>query len=89
MGILGWLAMAPTRSAIALARLAAARGVLSDAVVCPTCQREISLLGLWQCGGCNYVFYGFFFSRCFACGVIPPFLHCDHCGASVLNPLTS
>jgi hypothetical protein len=88
MGIFVWLATAPTRSAIALARLAAARAMLSDAIICSTCQHNILLLGFWQCSWCNYLFFGFFFSRCFACGAIPPFLNCEHCGASMLSPFT-
>ena len=87
MNALEWLLTAPVRMAVALARLIAARGLTHDAVHCLSCGGEIVLLGLWECGGCGYAFWGFFFSRCYACGARPPFLKCPHCEASMLNPL--
>lgn len=58
----------------------------TDAVVCPGCNGTVSLVGCWQCGWCSYVFDGFAFARCEICGAVPPFIDCQACGASVMNP---
>lgn len=94
-GKLGWLALrgliglaqAPTIMAINLVRLWAARPLLGDSTTCPTCGTEIALLGHWQCGRCGYSWYGWYFMRCEVCGDVPPYLTCNRCGASMMNPL--
>lgn len=58
----------------------------TDAVACPGCNGTVSLVGRWQCGWCSYVFDGFAFARCEICGAVPPFIDCQACGASVMNP---
>lgn len=58
----------------------------TDAVACPGCGQAVSLVGRWQCSWCNYVFDGFAFARCGICGAVPPFIDCQACGASVMNP---
>lgn len=57
-----------------------------DEMPCPGCGEAVSLVGRWQCGWCNYVFDGFAFARCEICGAVPPFIDCQACGASVMNP---
>jgi hypothetical protein len=86
-----WLMRAPFFAMRSLAR-AIARSVgawvlaTTDAVVCPGCGGAVSLVGRWQCGWCSYVFDGFAFARCEICGAVPPFIDCQACGASVMNP---
>ena len=58
----------------------------TDGVACPGCGGAVSLVGRWQCAWCNYVFDGFAFARCEVCGAVPPFIDCQACGASVMNP---
>jgi hypothetical protein len=82
-----WLVSLPTVVALGLVRLWASRPLLGDAVSCRTCGSDISLVGLWECGRCGYSWHGWYFSRCEYCGDVPPFLVCDQCGASMMNPL--
>jgi len=58
----------------------------SDSFLCPGCGGEISLVGRWECGLCNFVFDGFFFRPCSVCGAIPPYVQCPDCGTGVRNP---
>jgi hypothetical protein len=81
-----WLFRAPIVFAIGLMSLSAIRKTVGDTVACATCGQEIPLLGLWECGGCSYSWYGWYFSRCEACGDIPPWVECGRCGASTMNP---
>jgi len=82
-----WLLWAPTKLALGVVKLWAAGPLLGDAVTCPTCRSDIRLLGLWECGRCNYSWHGWYFARCEVCGDVPPFLACESCGASMMNPL--
>ena len=67
-------------------------GILSllnlDAVQCPACGDEVSLVGRWECGWCGRVFDGFAFARCPGreCGAVPPFIECQSCGLTIDNP---
>lgn len=87
-----WLTRAPFLAVKFLAR-AIGRSVgawvlaTRDTVPCPGCRAAVSLVGRWQCGWCNYVFDGFAFARCEICGAVPPFIDCQACGASVMNPM--
>jgi predicted amidophosphoribosyltransferase len=79
-----WL---PVVLAIKLVHLWSVRPLLQDEIVCRVCGEHLGVLGLWQCGTCSYSFYGFYFARCEECGAVPPYLDCDACSASTLNPL--
>ncbi len=86
-----WLVRAPFLAARMLARLVGrmvGAWVLAttDTVECPGCGEAVSLVGRWQCGWCSYVFDGFAFARCEICGAVPPFIDCQTCRASVMNP---
>ena len=59
-----------------------------DALICCDCGAEVSLVGRWQCGWCDYVFSGFAFARCPLCRAVPSSMECQACGASVRNPLS-
>ena len=82
-----WLLAAPAVFTVQLVRFWAARSLLGDIIPCRTCGTEIPVLGLRECGACAYTFYGFYFARCEVCGSVPPYLECDHCGASTMNPM--
>ncbi len=87
-----WIATAPFVAARFLARAIARTAgawvlATTDTVTCPGCGGAVSLVGRWQCSWCNYVFDGFGFARCELCGAVPPFLDCQTCGASVMNPM--
>ena len=58
-----------------------------DSFICPGCGDEISLVGRWSCGWCNFVFDGFFFDPCNVCGAVPPYIECQACGSGVRNPV--
>jgi len=81
---IGWIFYLPIALGTAIGRLIAGRWVRYDAVACPTCGEEISLLGLWECSTCHFRFYGFYFSGCPCCGNSPGFINCSHCEASML-----
>ena len=81
------LLWSPVPLAINLVRFWTVRRLLGDSIVCRTCRQTMSLLGLWECGTCGWSFYGFYFARCEVCGSVPPYLECDHCGASSMNPM--
>ena len=85
--LLVWLFRAPIAFAITLVRLWAARSLLGSAITRRTCGADISCLGLWECGKCGYSWHGWYFSRCEACGDVPPYIECHRCGASTTNPL--
>jgi hypothetical protein len=57
-----------------------------DAVMCPACEAEVSLVARWECGWCGYSFDGFAFARCELCGAVPPFIECQQCGLAIRNP---
>jgi len=82
-----WLVRTPIALGVRLATTWAVRRVLGEAIVCATCGSEIPLLGLHECGRCGYAWYGHFFTRCDACGDVPPYIECPTCGASTINPL--
>jgi hypothetical protein len=82
-----WIFYTPIVIGIGIAKLIAGRWLLGDRVECPTCSGEVPLLGLWECSACRFRFYGFYFSRCAACGNTPAFVNCTNCGASILTPL--
>jgi hypothetical protein len=84
---IGWLFRGTVAGGIGLARLWAARSLLRNTIPCSTCGHEIPCLGLWECGGCGYRWHGWYFSRCEVCGDVPPWIECERCGASTMNPL--
>jgi hypothetical protein len=89
--ILWWLLRLPFRVFYWLyggcGKLIGAGFLLSrDALPCPGCGREVSLLGRWQCT-CNYVYDGFYFSLCPVCGTQPSYIRCERCGVGIKNPL--
>ena len=89
--VLWWLASLPFRLAgllyAASGQIIGARFLLGrDDLPCPGCGRSISLLGRWQCT-CNYVFDGFYFSRCPVCSSKPPYIRCGRCGVGIKNPM--
>ena len=57
-----------------------------DAVGCPACGHDVSLVARWECGWCGNVFDGFAFARCDMCGAIPPCIECQQCGLTIRNP---
>ena len=57
-----------------------------DSVRCPGCGGDISLVGRWKCGVCEYVFDGFAYARCPVCQAVPPYVSCQACGVGVRNP---
>ena|SRR2546426_2265183 len=80
---LAWLFWAPVAFAVG----AVLREVVGDTIPCGTCSSQIQLLGLWVCGGCGYSWHGWYFARCEVCGDVPPWVECERCGASTMNPI--
>jgi hypothetical protein len=58
-----------------------------DAIPCPGCGDDVSLVGRFECSWCGFVFDGFAFARCEVCGAVPPFMECRTCGHGVRNPM--
>lgn len=82
-----WIFYAPIALGIDIAKLMTGRWLLHDSVECPTCDGEVPLLGLFECRTCGFHYYGAYFSRCELCRSVPAYIHCNHCGASILSPL--
>src|SRR5262245_17772360 len=68
-------------------RIGAGIAKSSDSFPCAGCGEEVSLVGLWECGRCGYVFDGWFLARCVLCGAVPPYVKGQACGVSVKNPM--